>query len=120
MIENSMKFPWILQAQHSGQPWGKCVDGYPTSVQGHVRQLGGVLIRGLHNPSPNGFEEFVACALGNLMTYSDRATPKQVNVDLPIFKVFETPTIDALALAIQNLQYAGKDCGLNDEHQAKH
>jgi hypothetical protein len=32
------------------------------------------------------------------------------NVDLPIFNVFETPTIDALALAVQDLQRAGKDC----------
>jgi len=43
----------------------------------------------------------------------------EFNVELSILTVFQTPTIDALALAVQDLQRAGKDCGPNDEHTAK-
>lgn len=92
-----MNIPWVLHAQHNRQPWGKCVDGYPTSVQEHVRQHGAVLIRGFHNPSPNRLEEFVAGALGTLMAYSDRTTPRQV-VEGKVYTSTETPKHFDIAL----------------------
>ncbi|MEX2494244.1 MAG: acyl carrier protein [Nitrospirales bacterium] len=39
----------------------------------------------------------------------------EFNVELPISKVFETPTIHALALAIQNLQDASGNSRPEDE-----
>jgi len=73
-----MAVPWILHAKHSGQSWEQCVDGYPTAIQEYIRQHGALLIRGLQNPSPHRLEEFVAGALGELMSYSDRTTPRRV------------------------------------------
>jgi acyl carrier protein len=41
------------------------------------------------------------------------------NVELSILTVFQTPTIDALALAVQDLQRAREDRGPENEPKAK-
>lgn len=73
------------------------MDGYPGLVQEQVCQYGAVLIRGLQDPSPNRLEEFIVPALGDLMSYSDRTTPRRI-IDGKIYTSTEASNHFEIAL----------------------
>lgn len=73
-----LNLSWVHQAEQTGQPWKKCVEGYLASVQKLLWQDSEVLFRGLHALSPTRLEEFVAGVLGDPMPYLERPTPSRM------------------------------------------